>query len=95
MDLLYEIKKETGFTLIKFTKAFTIFNYSIYVCLGLGILLFEFFPVNSVFLLIAVVLAVLRTVILLNLRYVSKEYLKTGSMFSISKPLSIKILNEK
>ena len=94
MRLLYEIKKGKDFTLIQFTKTFIIFNYSIYICLILGILLFRFFPINSIFLLIAVVFAIMRSVVLLSLRYVNKKYLKDGSMFSISKPLSIKILEK-
>jgi hypothetical protein len=54
-----------------------------------------FMVVSYLFGFLAIMVAVSRSLILLRLKYVNKTYLKSGSMFSLSNPLSIKIINEK
>ena len=95
MGIFYTIKEQKEFKFIQFSKFFIIFNYSFYISFVLGILLTPFFPLNVLFFLIAVIVGITRTVMLFGLEYLNKSYLKEGSMFSISQPLSLKVFNKK
>ncbi len=94
MGIFYEIEQKKDGTLIQFNKTFIIFNCSIYISFILFLIttilrirLFSLF-----FGFIAISFAILRSLILLRLKYANKRCLKEGSMFSVSNPISIKIL---
>lgn len=98
MGIFYNIKIQNDSSkLIKFTRFFIVFNYSIYVLFVFSLLLLSLrFTLSAYFIAIVVGLfAILRSVLLFRLKYANKKYLKDGSMFSISRPLSIKILSKK
>jgi hypothetical protein len=96
ISLFYRIIKNKDSTLISFTKFFILFNYSFYVSfiLFMFFILSGFTVVSYFFGFLAILIAILRSIILFKLKYVDKTYLKSGSMFSLSEPLSIKIINK-
>jgi hypothetical protein len=95
MSLFYKLEKKKNGTLIQFNKNFIVFNCSIYISFILFLItsLLRIKLLSLFFGFIAISFAILRTLTLLRLKYVNKPYLKEGSMFSLTKPISITILN--
>lgn len=92
MGLFYSIKEDKAYKVIHFTSLFIFMNYSIYALFIVSFLVFLILPILSLLpLLVAGLLAITRTIVLFSIKYINKKYIKEGSIFSFSNPLSLKV----